>query len=80
MGVPAVVQWVVDPACLCGGAGSDLCPGAVYKALSLLQLWGRSLWLGFDPWHKKFHMLWGAAEKGKKCKDGTESSYILVPL
>ena len=57
-GVPAVVQWVNDLACLCGGTGSI--PGLAQwvKDPVLLQLWhSLQLWLGFDPWPRYFHML-----------------------
>ena len=35
-GVPAVVQWVNDPACLCGGSG--LLPGLVQWVKDLVLL------------------------------------------
>ena len=46
-----MVQWVNDPACLCGGPGST--PGVVQwvKDTALVQLW-----LAFDPWVGNFHM------------------------
>ena len=50
-GLSAMVQWVNDLACLCGGPG--LIPGQEQwiKDTALLQLWHRlQLWLGFDPW------------------------------
>ena len=65
-GVPAVVQWVTDPACLCGGDSSI--PGLVQwvKDPVLLQLWWRSqLRLGFSPWSGNVHMLGAGAEKEK---------------
>ena len=59
IGVPTVVQWVNDPACLSRGASSILSPAQWVKDLVLLQLWYRSLlWHGLDSWPKKFYMLW----------------------
>ena len=66
-GVPAVVQWVNDLACLCGGTGSI--PGLAQwvKDPVLLQLWHSfQLWLGFDPWPRYFHMLQVWVKKNKK--------------
>ena len=57
-GVPAVVQWVNDPACCCSVASSIPRPAQWVKDPALLQLWCRSqMWLGFDCWPGNFHML-----------------------
>ena len=49
-GVPAVAQWVNDPACPCGGTGSIPSLEQWVKYLPLLQVWCRSqLWLRFNP-------------------------------
>ena len=54
-GVPTVVQWANDLACLCGGA--SLIPGLTQwiKDPSALP----RMWLGFDPWRWNFHVLQG---------------------
>ena len=56
IGVLAVVQWVHDPACLCGG--TRLIPGL--GSLALLQLWhGLQRQLRFNLWHGNFRKKWG---------------------
>ena len=58
-GVPAVVQWVNDPACLCGGTGLIPSLAQWVKDAVLLQLWHRPQpRLRFDPWPGNFHMPW----------------------
>ena len=63
-----MVQWVYDPACLCGVAGLIHSPDKWAKDLALLQLWDRSkLQLRFDPWTMNFHMplVWPKEKKIK---------------
>ena len=49
-GVPAVAQWVTDPASLCGGADLTASPVQWVKDLALPQMWcGLQLQLGFNP-------------------------------
>ena len=56
-GVPAAVQWVNDPACLCGSVGLIPSPVQWVTDPALLQLWRRSqLWFGFDAWPGNFHI------------------------
>ena len=63
-GVPAVAQWINDPARLCG-AGLSPDPVQQVKDLVLPQLWHRlQMQLGFDPWPGNFHMLWVQPERG----------------
>ena len=70
-GVPAVVQLVNDPACLCGIAGLIPSPAQWVKDLALLQLWHKSqMWLRFDPWPRNFHMLQVLLKKEKKSLQG----------
>ena len=64
-----MVQWVNDPACLCGFAGSI--PGLVQwiKDLVLPLLWHRlQMWLGFSPWPENVRrpQVWLTKEKKKK--------------
>ena len=62
-----MVQWVNDPAYLCGG--TSLIPGWVQciKNPVLVHLWCRSqLQLGFSPWPGNFRMLGGSWGKRKK--------------
>lgn len=62
-----MVQWVNDPVCLCGAAGSI--PSLVLwaKDLASLQLCCRSrLCLGFDSWSGNFHTLQVWPKKKKK--------------
>ena len=67
MGVPTVVQWVNDLACLCGGTGSTPSLAQWVKDLVLLQLWYRlQMWLGFNSWPGNFHMLWGWLRKKRE--------------
>ena len=74
LGVSAVVLWVNDLACLCGGAGSIPRLVQWVKDLALLQLWHRlQLWLGFSPWPENFQMLWRWPKKKKK---GLFKSYV----
>ena len=55
--VPAVAQWVNDPACLFGVASLIPCLVRWVKDLALLQLWCRSqLQLRFSPWRGHFHI------------------------
>ena len=64
-----MAQWVNDPACLCGIAGSIPGPAQWVKDPTLLQLWYRSqLPLGFDPWPRNFHMLQVQLQKKKSLK------------
>jgi len=71
MGIPAVAQWVNDPDCFFGGAGSIPSPAQWAKDLELLQLWCRlQLWLGFSPWPGNFPMPWLRRKKRKKEKKG----------
>ena len=70
-GVPTVVPWVSDLACLCGGAG--LIPGPVKQVKDpvLPQLWCSSqMQLGFDPWPANFHtpQMWPPKERKIKRK------------
>ena len=64
-GVPAVVQWVQDPASHCGGA--DVIPSLVQWVKDLVwpQLWGCRLpvQLGCAPWPGNFHVLRGYPKK-----------------
>ena len=66
-GIPAVAQWVNDPACHCGGTSSIFLLAQWIKDPVLLQLWCRSqLWLRVSLWPENFHML----KKKKKKKKG----------
>ena len=67
--VSPVLLWVNDPACLRGVAGSI--PGLVRWVPDpvLPQLWQRArMQLGFHPWSRNFHTLWGQPKKGRKKK------------
>ena len=62
-----VAQWVNDPACFCGVAGSGASPAQWVKDLALLQLWCKlQMQLGFDPWPQELHM--PRVQPGKKKK------------
>ena len=61
-----MAQWVNDPACLCGVAGSIPRQQQWVKDPALLQLWPK---LRFDPWPGNFHMLWMQPKKGGKKED-----------
>ena len=70
-GVPTVVQWVNDLACLCGSTSS----------VSSLALWVKDpawpqLRLRFDPWPRNFHIQWGAARKEKSHEPYFEKHHI----
>ena len=63
------MQWVNDPACFSGVAGSIPGPVQWVRDPLLRQLWYRSqLRLGFDPWPGNFHMpqVWLKKRKKKK--------------
>ena len=62
-----MVQWVNDPAFVCGAAGSIPGPVQCVKDLALLHLWCRSqILLSLDPWLWNLPYAVGAAEKEKK--------------
>ena len=66
-GVSAVVQWVNEPTCLCGIAGSIPRPAQWVKDPVLPQLWQRSqMQLRFDPWPRNFHIPQVQPKKKKK--------------
>ena len=49
-----MAQWVNNPACLCGVAGSVPTWHSGLRSQQLSQLWCRSqMWLGFNPWPRK---------------------------
>ena len=65
-GVPAVAQWVNDPACPCREAASIPSPVQWVKDLALLCPWHRSqLQLRFNPWPGEPPYGTGAAEEKK---------------
>ena len=73
-GVPAVVQWVNDPVCLCGGTGSI--PAQCSRLR--IQLWCRSqLQLRFDPWPGNVHMprVWPKKKKIHPHRQFTMAEY-----
>ena len=75
-GVPVVVQWVPDPACLYGGTSSI--PGSAQgvKDLVLLHLWHRlQFWAQIPPLAWELPYVMGVAEKEKeklKCNQSLE--------
>lgn len=52
-----MVQWVNDPAWLCGGAGLNPSPAQLLQDLALPKLRPESqLWLRLSPWLGNFHV------------------------
>ena len=56
-----MAQWLIDLACLCGGASWSPCPELWVKDPVLLRLP-----LRFDPWPRELSYADGVAEKEKK--------------
>ena len=62
-----MAQWVNDLAYRSGGVGLIPGPAQWMKVLVLLQQWCRlQLWLRFDTWPGKFHMMQVWPKKEKK--------------
>ena len=57
VGVPAVAQWVNDPACLHGVLGSVPSLALWVKDLEMPQLRRSQRPHGFNPWLGNFHMM-----------------------
>ena len=71
-----MAQWVNDPDCFFGGAGSIPGPAQWAKDLELLQLWCR-LQLRFSPWPGNSICLGAAKQKEKPKTFSGEGPYQL---
>ena len=76
-GVPALVKWINDPACLCGGPGSICGRVQWVRDLELLQVWYRlQLCLRFAPWPRNFHMPWVQPKKKNKSRSSRRGAVV----
>ena len=67
MGVPAVMKWIKDLACLHGGDSLIPSPEKWVRDLVLLQPRHRlQLQFRFDPWPENFHTPWAQLKKNKQ--------------